>query len=444
VGLFHRLKAPLTPKYEELELPIVSLLAIAAVLFFGIGDALRGGDYSTAAIVLVLLGVGLVWSASWLGQSGLVVSARNTRIAVGLAFEVLFIAALRFRGGLYATGRAESLILVITAAAAAALAFVVLRSPRQALAASVLLVGGACIAMIIASSAPRIDVWEMFQAASRGLLHGHNVYTQRWSPNLPGESRIYTYFPSSAVVLAPFYALFGDVRFGVMCAWLVSAVLIGRMTGDERAATFGALVLLYPFLTFSVEQSWSEPLILVGLLLMALAVVLTFQQYDLIFVPMAAVWPNFGLKRTALSVTLAAVFVAPWALAAPHSFGQGVIVYQVHYVFAWRSLSVFHQLSNLSPVLAYAALVASLGAALLIAMTRVYKGGSFLMSCGIVLATLDLFDRISFFNEWQLAAGVVLAAGAEALSSFAGPGKRLPSGSEGSPVLRNRGMKERA
>jgi hypothetical protein len=460
VGLFHRLKAPLTPKYEELELPIVSLLAIAAVLFFGIGDALRGGDYSTAAIVLVLLGVGLVWSASWLGQSGLVVSARNTRIAVGLAFEVLFIAALRFRGGLYATGRAESLsiILVITAAAAAALAFVVLRSPRQALAASVLLVGGACIAMIIASSAPRIDVWEMFQAASRGLLHGHNVYTQRWSPNLPGESRIYTYFPSSAVVLAPFYALFGDVRFGVMCAWLVSAVLIGRMTGDERAATFGALVLLYPFLTFSVEQSWSEPLILVGLLLMvwavksgrrgwaivALAVVLTFQQYDLIFVPMAAVWPNFGLKRTALSVTLAAVFVAPWALAAPHSFGQGVIVYQVHYVFAWRSLSVFHQLSNLSPVLAYAALVASLGAALLIAMTRVYKGGSFLMSCGIVLATLDLFDRISFFNEWQLAAGVVLAAGAEALSSFAGPGKRLPSGSEGSPVLRTRGMKERA
>ena len=86
----------------------------------------------------------------------LLVSKRCARIAVGLAFGVLFVAALRFRGGLYATGRAQTvdIVLVIVAAATAALVFVILRSPAQALAATVVLVGGACIAMVIASPFP--------------------------------------------------------------------------------------------------------------------------------------------------------------------------------------------------------------------------------------------------------------------------------------------------
>jgi len=435
VSLSRDINAHTTPVDNgRLQLPVASLLAIAAVLCFGIGDALRGGQYSTAAIVLVLLGVVLVWGASRPRYGRLLVSERNTRIAVGLAFEVWFIAALRFRGGLYGTGRAEtvSIVLVILAAAVAALVFLILRSPRQALAASALLVGGACIAMVIASPAPRIDVWEMYQAVARGLLHGHNVYTQHWSPKLPDQATIYAYFPGSAVVLTPFYAVFGDVRFGVILAWLASAVLIGRVSRDPQAAIFGALLLLFPYLTFSVEQSWSEPLILVVLLLMvwavrsnkpgwaivALAVLLTFQQYDLLVVPLAAAWGDFGVKRTAASVALAAAFIAPWALAAPHAFVQGAIVYEFHYPFAALSLSVFHQLSSLSGVLAYAVLVVGVGAALLLAMAMVRKDGNFLMGCSVVFVTLDLVDKLSRFNEWELAAGVVLAAGAEAVGTF--------------------------
>jgi hypothetical protein len=422
----------------EPQLPIASLLAIAAVLFIGIGDALNGGKYGTAAIALVFAGVVLVWSASLCGRGRLLLSGRNTRIAVQLAFEVLFVADLRFRGGLPATGRAEtvSTVLVILAAAAA-LVLVIFRHPRQALGASVLLVGGACIAMVIASPSPRIDVWEMFQAVSRGLLHGHNVYTQHWSPKLPGQATIYAYFPGAAVVLTPFYALFGDVRFGVMFALLVSAGLIRRMARSQQAAAFGALLMLFPYLTFSVEESWSEPLTLVVLLLLvwavksqrhgwaivALAVVLTFQQYDLIIVPLAAAWTDFGVKRTALSTALAAVFIAPWVLAAPNAFVQGAIVYNIHYAFAHVSLSLFHPLSEVSGALAYGALVVCVGTALVVAMKRVHNGESFLMGCAVVLVTLDLVDKVSRFNEWELAAGVALAAGAEALGAVS-PGDR--------------------
>jgi hypothetical protein len=274
----------------------------------------------------------------------------------------------------------------------------------------------------------------MYQSVARGLLHGHNVYTQHWNPKLLDQATIYAYFPGAAVVLTPFYALFGDVRFGIILAWLVSALLIGRTARGPQAAAFGALLLLFPYLTRSVEQSWSEPLILVVLLLMvgavksdrpgwailALAVLLTFQQYDLIFVPLVAAWPEFGLKRAVLSVASAAAFIAPWALTAPHAFVQGAIVYEFRYPFASLSLSVFHPLSNVSDVLAYAVLLVGLGVALLIAMVRVHEGGSFLMGCSVVLVTFDLFDKLSRFNEWQLAAGVVLAAGAEALGSLVG------------------------
>ena len=251
-----------------LRLPIVSLLAIAAVLCFGIADALRLGEYGTGSIVLVLLGVVLVWAGSRPGRGRLRVSERNTTIAAGLAFTAWFIADLRFRGGLYGRGAPKRRASCWSSWLQVQLWSLLSFGSPPALAASVLLVGGACIAMVIASPAPRIDVWEMYQAVARGLLHGHNVYTQHWSPKLPHQATTYAYFPGAAVVLTPFYALFGDVRFGEILALLASAVLIGRMARDPQGAMFGALLLLFPYLTFSVEQSWSEPVNLVVLLLM--------------------------------------------------------------------------------------------------------------------------------------------------------------------------------
>ena len=397
-------------------LPMVSVTTIAASLCIGFGDAQTLGQYGVVALVLVATGVLLTWIASKPERAAVVLSERATRVVVVLSFAACFVAAVSYRGGLYGTGRAEiaSVVLVIIGASAA-LVFAASRRPGLALAWAVALIGAACVAMVIASPAPRIDVWDMYQAVARGLLHGHNVYTQHWSPELPNQAKIYAYFPGAAVILTPFYALFGDVRFGVILALLLSAVLIGRLAKNPQAGMFGALLLLYPYLTFSVEQSWSEPLTLLVLLSMvwavknrkygwatvALAVMLTFQQYDLVLVPLAAAWTDFGLKRTIVSVTLAAAFIAPWALAARHAFVEGAIVYNLHYLFSYLSLSVFHRLSDVSGVLAFGVLVVGVGVALLVGMKRVHNGQSFLMACGVVVVTLDLLDKVSRFNEWN-------------------------------------------
>jgi lysylphosphatidylglycerol synthetase-like protein (DUF2156 family) len=158
--------------------------------------------------------------------------------------------------------------------------------------------------------------------------------------------------------------------------------------------------------------------------IVAFAVLLTLQQFDLVFLPLAASWKEFGVKRTAMSLVFASVFVAPWALAAPHAFVLGAITYELHYPFAFRSLSVFQHLSDISLILAYLVLIAGVVAALGVAMWRARHGGGFIMGCALLLTTLNLVDKVSNFNEWQMAAGLVLAAGAEALRHNGGERKR--------------------
>jgi len=423
---------PLLSPIGSVGLPLASLLTIAASLFVGFANAETLGQYGVLSLALVAVGVSLVWVASWPRLGHHLVPEKYLRPALGLPFMCCILGAVWFRGGLYGKGSALSIsIALVTAAAIAALVFTVFRLSDAALASTVLLIGGACIAMVIASPAPRIDVWGMFQAVARGLMHGHNLYTQRWSPHLPGQATIYAYFPGAAVVLTAFYALFGDVRVGLVLALLASAILVRWISTNPNAAVFGSLFLLYPLLTFSVEQSWSEPLSLLVLLLLAwavrsqrmgwavaaLAVLLTFQQYDLVFVPLTAAWSEFGIRRTAISVGLASACIAPWALAAPHSFIEGTIMYNLQYRFAYQSLSVFHLLSGVSSAMGYLVLIVSVAVALVVAMKRLYRGGGFLMECGLVLMTLDFVDKVSRFNEWELAAGLVLAAGSEALGS---------------------------
>ena len=420
-----------SPPQQELPLPLTSALCILACLLIGTADALTHGQYSLPSLLLVLMAAAIAWAASSHSFATIVLPPSRARLFVAITFLDCLLAAIRFRGGLYGTGvpLAISIALVIAAAAAALLA-ATLGLVNQALLISIVLIGGAAVAMIISSPAPLIDTWEMLQAAARGLLAGHNLYTQHWRPHLPGQATAYGYFPGPAVVLAPFYALFRDVRYGILLSTLTSAVLIARISRHPLAAVFGTLFLLYPYFTFSIEQSWIEPITLLTLLLLAwslrrhktgyatllLAALLTFQQYSLIFVPLVAASKGFGIRRTALSLALSATFTLPWVIATPHLFFHAAILYSLHYVFAYQSLSLFHLLADLTGGLGYVALVLGMLLALTISMVRIRKDASFLMGCSVTLVTLNLFNKISRFNEWELAAGLILAAGAEALT----------------------------
>ena len=52
------------------------------------------------------------------------------------------------------------------------------------------------------------------------------------------------------------------------------------------------------------------------------------------------------------------------------------------------------------------------------------------MGCSVVLVTLNLFDKVSRYNEWELAAGIVLADRGRGVRSS------QPWGAEGIPAAR--------
>jgi hypothetical protein len=401
---------------------------LAAWSAIGIGAALDDGAYTPLAVTLVASATVLLL----LVTVTRLMPARDLNWAVrGLfaaAAEVAVVIAWKYPAGIYGSGAWLTASRDLTAAAATLVVvwlILPLRQPRAAAAMAVLLMGAAGVAMILSSPKPAIDVWYELQAAAHGLSHGQNIYTLKWS-GPPGEvSNLFNYLPGSAVLVWPFHATFGDVRYGLLAALMATSLILVRVSGNGSAALAGCLVALYPKAMFGLEQSWIDPLVLLavcgtayavlrgrkGWAVVAFAIALSCKQQAWILVPLAFAWKEFGWRRTLLSVSAAALFMLPWAVTDPRAFYYGVISSELHYPPRLDSLSVFatgfrHGLHPGVGLTALATLVA-LGLAMWRAPRDAY---GFLLGSAFVMAVFNLANKQSFFNEWQLAAGLALAA----------------------------------
>jgi len=238
-------------------------------------------------------------------------------------------------------------------------------------------------------------------------------------------SNRFTYLPGAAVLLWPFHAVFGDVRYGLLTAMVLTALTLIRITKRSDDALVASLFLLYPRLLFGLEQSWVDPLSLLSLCLcgyavtrgrrgwavVAFAVALTCKPYTWMLVPFAAIWKDFGWRRTALSVGAAALFILPWAAANVHAFVSGAITLNLDLGFRRDSLSLYTTavLHGFTPGLWFPA--AAILVALALALWRLPRHTyGFFLGAATVVGLFDLFDRLSFFNEWEFAGGLAFFA----------------------------------
>ncbi len=294
------------------------------------------------------------------------------------------------------------------------------------------LASAAGIATIYASPSPHNDVWFMYQAATSALLHGHNFYLTHWTSGLTGEvSNQFTYLPLSVVVLAPFHVLFGDVRVGLVAATVFAAWCAYSLGGPRRGWLCAALVLLFPKATFGIAMSWNDPLLLAGIGGMALAmrrhrpvwamvaliVVLSSKQYAWLFLPLAAMWKDFGWKRALVSAAAALGACIPWALTGARAFWNGAVLYNLELPPRFDSLSLYSAELHRGVVPGYF-LIAGLTlvglAATVILLPR--DGYGFLAGCAGVMAVFNLANKQTFFNQWELVGGLVILAMAAAVA----------------------------
>jgi hypothetical protein len=403
---------------------------IAAWTLIGLGIGAHDGEWSAWGLAALLLAFVLLLAVA---ASGRPVGAPERR-DLGAALAVSLVAAcvhpayrlMHVRGaGVVAI---DVLAAVTVAAAAASL---VLRAgggarqnARQRAWWTVAgLAAATGIVTIVVVPDPHIDVWYLLQQSSDGLLHGQDMYRQHWAHS-HGLQAIYPYLPWTTVLLAPFRWLTTDVRAGLLLASLLTSWQLRRLAPLAPPA-LALLVLTHPHWAFLVDQSWTEPLLLVlltaavlavsrgrpGLAVLALAGALACKQHVVLLLPLFAAWPAFGLRRTAQSAALAFAAVLPWLVWSPHQFWHDAVKANLDLGVIPRALCVPSLLLRHGIEVGFWFTVLALAVTYAVALVRVPRTASGVaLGSALVLLALDLTNKQSFFNHYTLPLGLLVVA----------------------------------
>lgn len=403
-------------------LPIMSAWTAVAV-----ATTIHNGTYTNEALFFVVMAVAILTLA--VISQNVVPNARQRHWAITIPIAVSAFVSVYFPAGTSGSGLFFAAARGLTTATATiVLLWLVLRLGHTRFVASVILIAltAAGAAMVHASPRPAVDVWYMLQAATNASVHGHNIYTVRWTSGIPSEIRNeFVYLPGSAVVLTPFHVLFGDVRFGILAALAGTAFLLMRMTPNPVNVFLPCLLLLYPKAFFGVEQSWVDPLLLFFLCLAAYFVVtnranfailafiaaLTCKQTAWVVLPLAFCWRGFGWRRSAISAAGALVFVTPWIIASPRAFYESAIRYNLFLPVRRDALSLYAAASRhgFRPNSVITACVVL--AAIVLTLKRTpLDTAQFVLGAAFVMAVFNVTDKLAFFNEWCLVASLMVVA----------------------------------
>ena len=271
--------------------------------------------------IVVILTVSAVALAAWQWRRDRVVLTPPA-MAVMLAGSALATLVVPLFSYLDGTGLAvaRALLMVVPLVVAA-----LLWPGREGPAGAAAVAGVARVSSVVGAvailndPAPKIDVWVSLQQASDALARGVSFYEVTWVGS-PGVNDAFTYLPWTAVLLAPGRWLAGDVRWALMVWTLVAAVGIWALSAGSRggpgprwrAAAVTALILFAPGTLTQVDQAWTEPLLLAGVVWWAvlvdrgrawwavvpLALACASKQHLALLLPVLLVWRPFGVWRT--------------------------------------------------------------------------------------------------------------------------------------------------
>jgi len=225
--------------------------------------------------------------------------------------------------------------------------------------------------VIRASPNPKIDTYVFQQSSGLALLQGQNPYRVT-PPNIYGHMEFYgaelvkdgrmtignPYPPLSVSLSTLGFIVGGDIRYSHLLAIVLASALIAGLRPGRAARLAAYLVLFTPRVFFIVEQSWTEPFVLLGVVLtvfcalrrprwtpLALGLLLASKQYMPFLLPVAvlllprkATWRDWAWLFGG-SVGVAVIVTAPLALWDVPAFLWNVGWAQWYQVFRLDALS---------------------------------------------------------------------------------------------------------
>jgi hypothetical protein len=294
-----------------------------------------------------------------------------------------------------------------------------------------LTMSAAATLVVQASARPAIDVWVIFQQATRGLLDGRNPYEMAFSGVPAGQTDdCFNYLPFTFLVALPGRVAFGDVRYGELLVLLAGSAMLAwvawRARDQREHAGLGMLLVVLaislPGVLRITQQAWNESVVLgclfaavalllsdrAGLAVVPLALALATKQHVVLVLPLWALWPSFGWRRALTSGALAAAICLPWLLANPGRFYGCTVRFFLDLPARPDSISLWRFLPAAAQIPVVVAL--TVGALLLAHRFLDRSTAGLVLGCGLVFAAFDLANKQSFENQWLLASQLLVAA----------------------------------
>jgi hypothetical protein len=302
------------------------------------------------------------------------------------------------------------------------------------------------LAIVAWSHRPEIDVWQIFQQASAGLLHGVNPYAVSYTHIPAGQTAsCFNYLPVTFLSAWPGWAIVHDVRYAEVAVLLLGWAVLGRLLVSRAADAsrrYDGLILLALAMSLTgtlrvAQQAWNESLLLGFILLGCCALIsgrtlwavllfglaLATKQHIALLLPVMAMWPQLGWRRTAGSAGVAAVISAPWFFANPHRFKGCTVDFFVHGVARFDSISLWHFLP--SPIAPAVPVLALLGGYWLVYRRITRTPGGLLVGFAVALYAFDLFNKQSFENQWWFVCELLVCGVVLSVAGVGEPGSRI-------------------
>ena len=346
--------------------------------------------------------------------------------------------------------------IAVLAAVAASAAF---GTPRNARLAQVGLLVAAHFAMgvlvIHVTPHPAIDVDVFHRDAIEALRSGLNPYQITFpdiysNPGFYGQGlsvggRLqfgFPYPPLGLLLAIPGRLIGGDHRFAQLVAMEGAAVLMAFARPGRFGTLAAALFLTTPRVFFVLEQSWTEPFLVLGLAAVVFAACrhsravpwlfgafVALKQYLVLALPAALLllpWPLHRDRVTILFAKAGAVALAvtlPFFLWGPGAFWSSVVTLQFHQPFRVDALTILAwwvSLGYAPPPSFVPFLVAAVVMAVLMwRLPRTAEG--FGAMVGVTFLAFFAFNKQAFCNYYFFVIGAFCAS----LAAWLAPGDAL-------------------
>ncbi len=287
------------------------------------------------------------------------------------------------------------------------------------------------VLVVVNTPHPKIDVFDILQGASYGILKGANPYTMTFNQiylNITPD--YFTYMPLSFLINIPSRIIFGDVRFTSIASLLVTCLVIyfvgkRQKIKEETSMLIILLFIYHPLLTLIVGEGWLDPILvalfaLFGYLYLShtnkfwsyfmLALALGIKQNMFLVLPFLVKLKSFNLQKLVLAYVPIILIILLFFTLSPQDFISDVVKEPFFRNTRFDALTFYSFLYNLNPSIQIPKIIFLLPLLLipLILSRKWISIGDFYLAFAIWFLSSLIFFREAFLNQYYFVSSLLL------------------------------------